>query len=208
MEDELQWMSDGTDVVFYQGLAQTKMNKNTKNAFTSPFDEEVIAQMKTFKHSTREFIHISVPALVTLIIGPTTVLFHHSTLEFFWTLEEYPTIPNINQCVACFLTPAGLVYALSFGFAFQQALTKQNDVLNKMTNEISYLDQIATLTCKIKFKTGDTRASIYRALKSEAIYMMTLVQNRKVSSFRNKPVSDISGMLQINQCLIYQVCYK
>jgi hypothetical protein len=42
-----------------------------------------------------EFIHISVPALVTLIIGPTTVLFHHSTLEFFWTLEEYPTIPNI-----------------------------------------------------------------------------------------------------------------
>ena len=111
-------------------------------------------------------------------------------------------MPNINQCVSCFLTPAGLVYALSFGFAFQQALAKQNDVLNKMTNEISYLDQIATLTCKINFKTGGTRSSIYRALKSEAIYMMTLVQNKKVSSFKNKPDCDVSGKIDITSPIV------
>ncbi|XP_063401589.1 uncharacterized protein LOC134685611 [Mytilus trossulus] len=192
IEDELQWMSDGPDIMFYQGIIQVKKNRNTKKAFLSPFDQEVMESMKTFKHSTTEFIQISIPALATMIIGPLMILMYHSTTEFFWSLTEFPTMPNINQCVSCFLTPAGLVYALSFGFAFQQALAKQNDVLNKMTTEISFLDQIATLTCKVNFKTNGIRANIYRALKSEAIYMMTLVQNRKVTSFNSKPDCDIS----------------
>lgn len=186
-------MTNGVQYAFYQGLIMVKKNKSTDDAFLTPFDNEVMESLKKFKNSTKEFLMISIPALATLLLGPLLIMLYYSTTEFFWSLEDFPKLPNNNQCVSCFLTPAGLVYALSFGFAFQQALTKQGEVLNKMTNEISYLDQIATLTCKINFQNRKTRIDIYQALKSEAIFMMTLVQNRSVSSFKAKPKTKISG---------------
>lgn len=199
IEDEFQWLSGGIEYAFLQGILQVQKSKGTENDFLNAFDDEVMASFKQFKHSTSEFVKISLPALTTMILGPLLILMYHSTTEFFWSVEHFPKLPNNNQCVSCFLTPAGLVYALSFGFAFQQALTKQGEVLDKMTTEISYIDQIATLTCKMRFHNNKTRLHIFKALKSEAIFMMTLVQNRNIASFKAKPKTKISSKYKIKQ---------
>ena len=42
------------------------------------------------------------------------------------------TRPDINTAVTCFLAPAGFIYALSFGFTFQQVFEKHRGVLHKV----------------------------------------------------------------------------
>jgi hypothetical protein len=56
---------------------------------------------------------------------------------FIWPKETFPIAPDINDAIACFLAPAGLVYATSFGFAFQQALSKQTHIIEKVTKDKS-----------------------------------------------------------------------
>ncbi|KAJ8313246.1 hypothetical protein KUTeg_009203, partial [Tegillarca granosa] len=146
-----------------------------------------------FYNNFGDVMTICFPALVTLLLGPILMAFYYSIRECFWPLDKYPKLPNINQCVSCFLTPAGLVYAISFGFAFQQALTKQNDILMKMTDEISKLDQAATLATKVKLESNIARMNILRAIKSEAIYMICQIQKKKTASFKNKPVRDVTA---------------
>ena len=49
--------------------------------------------------------------------------------------------PDINTAVTCFLAPAGLIYALSFGFTFQQVLEKHKRVLNKVMTRDQVLEK-------------------------------------------------------------------
>lgn len=46
--------------------------------------------------------------------------------------------PDINTAVTCFLAPAGFIYALSFGFTFQQAFEKHRGVLQKVSTSDSF----------------------------------------------------------------------
>ncbi|XP_061193763.1 uncharacterized protein LOC133201994 [Saccostrea echinata] len=175
-----------------QALDPSKYRNNNSNcSFLSKFDLEVLKVLQTFPNKASELLKIGLPALVTICLGPFAMFFYHSTTEFFWPENKYAQLPNNNQCVSCFLTPAGLVYAISFGFAFSSALAKQSDILTKVTEEISFIDQAATLTSKLKLANNKIRMGIYHAIKCEAIYMILQIENRKASSFVNKPTVDV-----------------
>ncbi|XP_048754735.2 uncharacterized protein LOC125665868 [Ostrea edulis] len=158
--------------------------------FLTEFDLEVLQFLQNFSNKPSELLKIGIPALVTICLGPIAMIFYHSTTEFFWPKEKYPQLPNNNQCVSCFLTPAGLVYAISFGFAFSSALNKQSDILNKVTEEISFLDQAATLASKLKMNS-DVRMEIYHAIKCEAIYMILQIENKRPTNFTKRPTVDV-----------------
>lgn len=94
------------------------------------------------------------------------------------------------------LAPAGLVYALSFGFMFQQTYSKQTEILTKVTHEFSLLDQILTMSKSMKLPTQKHLLALYRSVKSEAIFTILQLQNDKdVESFKNSPPVDIKGLL-------------
>ncbi|XP_062567442.1 uncharacterized protein LOC134229690 [Saccostrea cucullata] len=170
-------------------LSQYKHISNV--SFLSNFDLEVLKALQNISNRPSELLKIGLPAVVTICLGTFAMLFYHSTTEFFWPKDKYPQLPNNNQCVSCFLTPAGLVYAISFGFAFSSALGKQSDILTKVTEEISFIDQAATLTSKLKLTNSKIRMAIYYAIKCEAIYMILQIENRKTSSFVNKPTDNV-----------------
>ncbi|GFS17616.1 hypothetical protein ElyMa_003244100 [Elysia marginata] len=96
-----------------------------------------------------------------------------------------------SSVVACYLSPAGLVYATSFGFAFQQALNKQHEILTKLVAEIAKIDHIATFAAKLTTITTKDRMAIIKAAKAEGIYMAMQILRREPSSFRNQNDDDV-----------------
>ena len=85
--------------------------------------------MRRNVNSFRELFIISLPALGSLLMAGVAILFTQPIMACLWpTIER----PDINTCISCYLAPAGLVYALSFGFMFQQALEKHNSSVDKV----------------------------------------------------------------------------
>ena len=128
--------------------------------FLTAFDQEVLASMGRFTNRPGELFRIASPALLSLALCPATLYLYIPLVGIFWPTETYATPPNINEAIACFLAPAGLVYATSFGFAFQQALYKQREILQKVSHELGLLDQIATLTTKLSLPSLNHRMQV------------------------------------------------
>ena len=70
--------------------------------------------------NVRELVNIMMPVILSLGFCPLTLLLHSWIVDCLWPPSLFSSAPNINDAIACFLVPAGMVYAISFGFAFQQ----------------------------------------------------------------------------------------
>lgn len=161
--------------------------------FYSAFDREVIDSLGAFHNRPLDLFIIALPAVISLALCPLTLYLYVPFVNFLWPPEEFATVPDINDAIACFLAPAGLVYATSFGFAFQQALSKQHHIMEKVISEISMVDQIATFSTKMTLAHPSIRCHIYRSVKAEAIFMILQLLNREPSSYQNKPTEDVKG---------------
>lgn len=170
-----------------------KLDDHEEDAFFSAFDLEVLTSMITSHNRPLNLFRISFPAAISLALCPATLYMYTPLVQFMWPTEEFPEVPNINEAIACFLFPAGLVYATCFGFAFQQAVSKQHDIYAKVTAEISMIDHIATFTSMIKFPTQQMRTELYQCIKAEAIFMALQLLGKEPSEFANRPEVDIKG---------------
>lgn len=168
--------------------------------FLTPFDMEVIDTFKNHYNRPMDLLKIAFPALLSLGLCPFTLYLYTPLTTFIWPKDEYSTPPDINDAIACFLAPAGLVYATSFGFAFQQALSKQSHIMDKVTKEISMIDQIATFCTRIKLPTQDLRRRIYRYIKAEIIFMVLQILDRRPDSFDEKPEVNVKSKIL---CFMY-----
>ena len=74
--------------------------------------------------NVRELLAIMMPVILSLGFCPLTLLLHGMIVDCLWPPSMYSSAPNINDAISCFLVPAGMVYAISFGFAFQQVAGK------------------------------------------------------------------------------------
>ena len=161
--------------------------------FFTDFDLEVLGSLGSFNSRPLQLVRVATPALLSLALCPATLYLYEPLVTFFWPPYKFRTPPDINEAIACFLAPAGLVYATSFGFAFQQALTKQQTILNKMTHELGLLDQIVTMVSKINLPSLHSRMAIYKAVKAEAIFVTLQVMNTTSHNFKNKPKEDVTS---------------
>ena len=140
--------------------------KKKKKPFLTGFDKEVLRTMGASTNSVPELLRIATPALLSLALCPGTLYLYEPLVNAFWPFEKgFQVPPDINEAIACFLAPAGLVYATCFGFAFQQALTKQTEIRAKVSHEIGLLDQISTLASKLTMPTVSDKMDIYQAVK-------------------------------------------
>jgi hypothetical protein len=102
--------------------------------------------------------------------------------NFLWPNRAQPTI---NDAIACFLAPAGMVYAVSFGFAFQQVLQKQIDITTRLNNDFSEMELLINLTKKLACLKSTTRMKMYLALKEEILTVIHYITEMPVTE-RNR----------------------
>ena len=97
--------------------------------FYCPFDKEVLSKVKSYYNNVKGLITICIPAFCSLVLTAASMVLYQTMVSCLWPVTGRP---DINTAITCFLAPAGLVYALSFGFTFQQALEKHRSVLGKV----------------------------------------------------------------------------
>lgn len=164
-----------------------------EDVFITDFDIDVLRKLDTFYNSPLELCIIALPALISLALCPLTLYLYTPFTAVMWPKELFSKPPNINEALGCFLSPAGLIYALMFGFAFQQSIEKQHNVLIQMKNEISRIDQIASVTSQLYKTPAELTCRIYKALKMEAILMMVQIQNKPLLSYKHAPGEKCRG---------------
>ena len=133
--------------------------------FLSEFDKEAMDSLTAYNGRTRLVIKVAMPALLSLALCPATLYLYQPFVSTFWPANLFDVPPDVNEAIACFLAPAGLVYATSFAFAFEQALGKQREIMAKIGHELGLLDQIVTMTSKLTLPSNKDRMQIYRFAK-------------------------------------------
>ena len=71
-----------------------------------------------------------------------------------------------------FLVPAGLVYAIAFGFALQDTIEKLKDVSTSITDHISAIKQIGILAFESSCFSKTQKMDILANLKNSVLFWM------------------------------------
>ena len=169
------------------------------NGFLSEFDQKVLNTFNSHFNTFKRLLKLAAPALISLGLNSLTALLYHPTVSCFWPGKS---APDINTAVTCFLAPAGLVYALSFGFLFQAVYGKHHGILIKLTNEVSLLDQIATMTENFALPSAKFKMAIYKLVKDESVFTMLQIQNKEVSQVKPMGPPDLKGIAKKQSYLL------
>ena len=92
--------------------------------FTTSSDNKLVDLLLRYQNAPHHLLKLAIPTMLSLGLCPLTLFLYGPMMDFFWPGK----MPNINGAIGSFLMTAGLVYAISFGFAFQEAQNKQNKV--------------------------------------------------------------------------------
>ena len=156
-------------------LIRTAVMKDHGEQFLTDFDKEAMDSLTPYNGRAKLLIKVATPALISLALCPATLYLYRPLAAIFWPADMYDVPPDINEAIACFLAPAGLVYATSFAFAFDQVLGKQREIMAKLSHELGLLDQIVTMTSKMSFPSTKDRMDIYRLAR--LIYLFSVIVN-------------------------------
>ena len=143
-------------------MVKSVVVQDHEEPFLSEFDKEAMDSLTAYNGRTRLVIKVAMPALLSLALCPATLYLYQPFVSTFWPADLFEVPPDVNEAIACFLAPAGLVYATSFAFAFEQALGKQREIMAKIGHELGLLDQIVTITSKLTLPSNQDRMKIYR----------------------------------------------
>ncbi|XP_046552024.1 uncharacterized protein LOC124261720 [Haliotis rubra] len=135
-------------------------------------DKKVLQTLTGQTNTFKELVKIVTPATMSLAFCPLTLFTHSLILEGFWPKDAFPKAPNINDGIACFLVPAGMVYAISFGFAFQAVFTRHQDTDRCISEEVNTMNRIISLVSRMQFPSPKTQLGILRVIKGELIAMV------------------------------------
>ena len=185
-----------------------KQVDNKDYTFFSGEDIDVLIKMEEFQNNPMSLICICIPVLASLAFCPVTIVTYGMWMNFFWPLEITGPMTNINDAIACFLMPAGLVYAIAFGFAFQDVLAKKADVEKSLCWQMALLHQTnQLLKCSGVIKESAKQA-MARDIKDAIICWMAQLlsvkklHNKGTNLFQVKWLSMLKVLLNI-QIQIY-----
>ena len=88
-------------------------------------DQQTIRDFNRLPNKPMALFIMAFPSLISLALCPVTLILASPLMNLFWPREVFQTSPKVNDVISCYLTPAGLIYAIAFGFAFQEAMEKQ-----------------------------------------------------------------------------------
>ncbi|XP_062573777.1 uncharacterized protein LOC134235655 [Saccostrea cucullata] len=164
------------------------------NGFYSKSDAEILEHLQMYQNNPRYLFKIAIPAVTSLIFCPMIMTAYKPIANFLWPNR---TQPAINEAIACFLAPAGMVYAVSFGFAFQQVLQKQIDITARLNNDFSEMELLMNLTTKLSCLKSTTRMKMYIALKEEIMAVVQYItEMTELKNNKNGAIWDILDCLR------------
>ncbi|CAH1797428.1 unnamed protein product [Owenia fusiformis] len=191
----------------------TKFLCDIGEPFYCDFDLEVLNSINGFQNKPKNVLKIALPSFLSLMMCATVLYLLDPIQRWLW--PEYVGKaygrPDINTALTCFLAPAGLIFALFFGFQFQNVLQKQQTVMAKLTHELSLLDQIVTLTAKLQLPSKQHMLSIIRAVKAETISIILQIRGSRAVMLggHTKPPKDMQCEKNIHdkQISVYIIDY-
>ena len=172
------------------------------SGFLTDRDHLIMRRFTAYQNQPQQLLKLAMPAYLSLIFCPLTLLMYGPLVRFFWPVSLYPNgPPNVNDVISCFLTPAGLVYAIAFGFAFQEALGKQDGLTNRFALQLNKMEQIKVMTRHISRIVDADRALVLTILKNETVKWMELLMIHGKSA-KNPQMSDKHGkyLKALNLC--------
>ncbi|XP_050396912.2 uncharacterized protein LOC126815368 isoform X2 [Patella vulgata] len=160
---------------------KTKLNNGTGPwPFLSQFDQNVLESLDLFVNQPKELFLIALPCFLSLAFCPLTLFLHIPILNLFWPEELFQPIPNTNDGIACFLVPAGMVYAISFGFAFQQVMSKQQATDLYINQQVDDMHRLLTMVSKMTLSCSTTKLDIYQLVKNEMVKFILYIQDKDI----------------------------
>ncbi|KAL8587495.1 hypothetical protein ACOMHN_000901 [Nucella lapillus] len=147
--------------------------------------------------NVRELAYILLPVVFILGFCPLTLLLHKPLVMCLWPPDVFPSPPNINDAIACFLVPAGMVYAISFGFAFQQVAGGFKETEVGVTQQAAQLTKLLNLVKNLTVIPPATRIAMVRVIKDMTLTSLSrlLVQNDTSLCDDSKAVEDLLRLL-------------
>ena len=130
--------------------------KHTEYLFTDE-DALIIHKFSMFQNNPMALLRIAAPALVSIAFCPVTIYIQPKILDFF-----YPSFMggrrDINDALALFLLPAGLVYAMAFAFALQDTHARFDVTKASVDRHLTLL--------RYRFVFTPTFACLFRSVKT------------------------------------------
>ena len=163
--------------IFDSQVIREQLDLDTKSkpiGCTTDYDMKVIAQLLRYQNAPLQLMIMALPTISTLAFCPLTLFMYDPMIKFFWPEDN---MPNINDAIASFLTPAGLVYAISFGFAFQEAQNKQNSV-SLMFKTLEHTMKQILLLVSVSSMSLEQKQKLKYFLKQETVTMMAMIVNK------------------------------
>ena len=145
--------------------AASKPKQQDQPLLFTTSDSDIIHQLETYPYKLQALLVICLPTLVSLAFMPVALLLHKPLMNFFWPAEIFPTPPKINDVISCFLIPAGLVYAIAFGFAFQEASSQQISYRKWIASYSTVIKQILLILKHLKGTPLQYKLTIIRQVK-------------------------------------------
>ncbi|XP_030855025.1 uncharacterized protein LOC105441005 [Strongylocentrotus purpuratus] len=178
--------ADKVEVILLGSMTESQCGEQSEEFLTSGEIKSMEALRRHYNRPLSLFL-ITLPAIISLSIGPCLLLLRAPLIAAFWPNG----LPNINDGVACFMAPAGLVYAVTFGFTFQSVLDKQRGITTTVSTEVGFLDQILAMTSRMTSLTTEDRLKIYRLVKTEIISIMQQITGRRGVSSRTTTMTTL-----------------
>ena len=152
---------------------------STEENFLSEQDMAVLNRMSEFQNNPISLLCVGLPAYTTLAMCPIVIYVYITWGHFFWPSQTGHRMPDINEAIANFLVPAGLVYAIAFGFAYQDVLSKNSDVEKRFDDQRSLLYQTWELIkCSSSIPKRDKHL-LAAAIKSSVVTWMANLLSMK-----------------------------
>ncbi len=152
------------------GLAPKRETPHNEHFFGA-CDVRVLHSMKCFQNNPVSLMRLCVPSLLSLAFCPVSLFVFDPMTSFFWSSDDFDGPPTINEAISAFLVPAGLVYAIAFGFALQDTMENLRHVTSVVNEHVSAIKQIAFLVCESSYSKTQ-KLKVLRGLKNSLIYWM------------------------------------
>ena len=141
-----------------------------------------IDEFQRFQNNPVSLVIIYVPVIASLLFCPATIFAGKPMKMYFWPPDHVAEVPNINDAVAAFLMPAGLVYAIAYGFALQDVSAKFHDTDVLIDNQIASLRQTWQLVKCCQIISPKMKFIIARNITAMVIMYMKALTCTKAQS--------------------------
>ena len=141
----------------------------TSDAFLDERDRHVLKSLESFQNNVVGLVIICTPPLLSLFFCPFTLFLYKPITRLMWPPEVFPVVPDINAAISCYLVPAGMVYAITFGFAFQQVMEKNIRIANHVTQQCAAVRELTSLIHFLPEIDAERKIMVYSVVKQEII---------------------------------------